>query len=274
MCSHAGNGRVFVCIPQVSRTLMAGPGTERPRQYTDNRVELAYTERTTMNENAGSPNSEAELEQSYSTRFRGRLTYRNQVWQVLAPFFSRWLPAGGAILDLGAGYCEFINNVQAGRKYAMDLNPAVHERAGAGVTVLQQDCSAPWNVADLDGVFTSNFLEHLPNKLAVRQVLLEAWTSLKPGGMFVAMGPNIRYIPGAYWDFFDHYVELTERSLAEGLTNCGFEVVEEVPRFLPYTMSRVRDYPLWVLKLYLRLPVVWPLFGKQFLVVARKPLRS
>jgi SAM-dependent methyltransferase len=215
----------------------------------------------------------AELERIYSTRFAGKSAYRTQVWKVLAPYFAQWLPANATVLDLGAGYCEFINNVSAAAKYAMDLNPALREQAAPGVTLLQQDCSEPWPLPDskLDAVFTSNFLEHLPNKSAVTAVLRHAHRCLKPGGRFIAMGPNIKYLPGAYWDFFDHYVELSDLSLAEALSNSAFEIEKRIPRFLPYTMSQGRQHPIWMLRAYLALPAVWPLFGKQFLVIGQKP---
>lgn len=193
---------------------------------------------------------------------------------MLVSYFGQWFPSTGTVLDLGCGYCEFINNANAGVKYAMDLNPEVHKRAAQGVTVFEQDCSDPWPLPDgaLDAVFTSNFLEHLPNKTAVSTVLANAYRCLKPGGRLIAMGPNIKYVSGAYWDFFDHYVELTELSLAEALSECGFQIEEQVPRFLPYTMSHGRQYPVWVLRLYLAVPVAWRFYGKQFLVVGQKPL--
>jgi len=217
-----------------------------------------------------------ELQRIYSARFAGKTDYRTQVWRVLAPFFGQWFPSTGTVLDLGAGYCEFINNAVAGVKYAMDLNPVVHQQAAGDVTILQQNCSAPWPLLEgkLDAVFTSNFLEHLPDKAAVSAVLSHAYRCLKPGGRFIAMGPNIKYLPGAYWDFFDHYVELTELSLSEALGNCHFAIEKRVARFLPYTMSHGRQYPMWVLRLYLAMPLVWPIFGKQFLVVAQKPLED
>ena len=216
----------------------------------------------------------SELSQIYSARFGGVTDYRNEVWRVLLPFFAKWLPPAGSILDLGAGYCEFINNVTARRRYAMDLNPDVYRRAAEDVTVLHQDCSKTWDLAEntLDTVFTSNFLEHLPDKAAVRAVLANSLRCLKPGGRLIAIGPNIKYVPGAYWDFFDHFVALTELSLEEVLTGCGFEIEESVARFLPYTMWRRTQYPTWMVRLYLNLPAVWPFFGKQFLVVARKPV--
>jgi SAM-dependent methyltransferase len=215
---------------------------------------------------------QSELQQIYGARFAGKTHYRAQVWRVLVSYFSHWFPSHGAVLDLGAGYCEFINHVIAREKYAMDLNPDVHHRAAEGVAVLQQDCSHPWPLPDgtLDAVFTSNFLEHLPHKDAIKSALLNAYRCLKPGGCFIAMGPNIKYVPGAYWDFFDHYVGLTDLSMAEALRTCGFEVEKRVGRFLPFTMARGPKYPSVLVRLYLALPVFWPVFGKQFLVVGRK----
>jgi hypothetical protein len=85
------------------------------------------------------------------------------------------------------------------------------------------------------------------------------------------MGPNIKYLPGAYWDFWDHYVPLTEASLKEALITRGFTVDVCIGRFLPYTMSDGRRYPLALLRAYLRLPLAWRFLGKQFLVVGVRP---
>lgn len=87
----------------------------------------------------------------------------------------------------------------------------------------------------------------------------------------IAIGPNIKYLAGAYWDFFDHNVPLTEMSLGEVLEVEGFRIAESIDRFLPYNMVNVREYPAAIIRLYLLLRPVWPLFGKQFLVVATKP---
>lgn len=99
---------------------------------------------------------------------------------------------------------------------------------------------------------------------------MHAHTALRDGGCLIAMGPNIRLVPGAYWDFFDHYVALTERSMKEILTKCGFEVELCLGKFLPYSMSQGRTYPLWMLRAYLAMPGLWYLFGRQFLLVVRK----
>lgn len=158
----------------------------------------------------------------------------------------------------------------------MDLNPDARGFANPGVDILEQDCSSRWGIDSdsLTVVFTSNFLEHLPAKSALEATLHEAFRALKPNGRFIAMGPNIRYLPGAYWDFFDHHLPLTELSLSEVLEKCGFHVEIKRARFLPYTMSRGVEYPAWMLRAYLAWPMLWRLAGKQFLVVARKPFSS
>lgn len=217
--------------------------------------------------------SAEDLQQIYRSRFAGKSAYRQKVWRVLSAYFSPWIPPDAAVLDLGAGYCEFINAVQCRSKYAMDLNPETRELANRDVTVIHQDCSQPWHVpaASLDAVFTSNFFEHLPSKMALERTLEEAYQALKPGGRLIAMGPNIKAVPGKYWDFFDHYLPLTELSLAEVAVKCGFRVSRCLPRFLPYTMSSGREHPLIMLRIYLRIPVAWRFFGQQFLVVLQKP---
>src|SRR5882672_11278964 len=106
------------------------------------------------------------LKRLYAHRLARSSAYRNRIWTVLATeFFSRWISNSATVLDLGSGYGGFINNVRAGRKYAMDLNPDAVTHVSESVSFLRHDCSTPWSVASgsLDVVFTSNFFEHLPD---------------------------------------------------------------------------------------------------------------
>jgi SAM-dependent methyltransferase len=177
------------------------------------------------------------------------------------------------VLDLGCGYGEFINQVECAKKWAMDLNPQAAAHLLPDVSLIAQDCSQPWPLAasSLDVVFTSNFFEHLRSKDLLLLTLSQAFRCLKPGGRLVAMGPNIKCLPGRYWDFFDHHLALTELSLAEALEISGFQTTVQIPRFLPYTMVGARRYPLFFVAVYLQLKLCWPWFGQQFLVVARRP---
>jgi SAM-dependent methyltransferase len=218
--------------------------------------------------------SESELAAIYDQRFKGRQNYRNRVWQVLIDdFMQTYVPLDAAVLDIGCGYGEFINNVRCRIKFGMDMNPDTAKLLSADVRFLQQDCSTTWNLpeASLDVIFTSNFFEHLPNKQALASTLEQAFRSLGPGGKLIALGPNIKYLSGAYWDFWDHYLPLTEMSLKEGLKIHGFEMIRCLDRFLPYTMAHRVQYPIFFLKLYLKIPLAWRFWGKQFFLVAQKP---
>src|SRR5579864_6718780 len=103
-----------------------------------------------------------ELDQIYSRRFDAHVAYRNEVWKVLTgKFFSRYIEPNFAVLDLGCGYGEFINNIQCAKKYAMDLNARAGQFLSRDVDFLQQDCAEEWNLPreSLDLVFSSNFFE-------------------------------------------------------------------------------------------------------------------
>lgn len=229
-----------------------------------------------MKNNPSSLQNEAfsgdDLQRIYQTRFKGRLEHRNKVWNVLIrDYFQQYVRPQDTVLDLGAGYGEFINHIACGKKFAMDLNPDTGHRVSADVEVIMQDCSKPWSLPDsiLDVIFTSNFLEHLSDKQALARMLNEARRCLKPNGRLIALGPNIKYLPGAYWDFLDHHVPLTEQSLSEALMHQGFKIEKCIDKFLPYTMANGPRYPAIFVAGYLRFPLAWRIFGKQFLVIAQ-----
>jgi SAM-dependent methyltransferase len=215
-----------------------------------------------------------ELRRGYDRRFAAHEDYRFRVWTVLTQqFFQRYIDPSSAVLELGCGWGEFINQIRAGSKYGIDLNPSSPSHLNADVTFFHQDCAQQWPVPDgsLDVVFTSNFFEHLPDKRSLGRTFAEAFRCLRPGGRIICLGPNIRTLPGAYWDFWDHYLPLTEHSMAEGLELAGFRVAECRARFLPYTMARDSRGPIWMLPIYLKMPALWAIFGRQFLVVAVRP---
>jgi SAM-dependent methyltransferase len=219
------------------------------------------------------PHDSKELEKIYGRRFDEHILYRDQIWKLLtSEFFVKYVSPEDRVLDLGCGYGEFINNVHCGSKFAMDMNPGARERLRPGVQFIEQDCSLPWNLPEnsLDLIFTSNFFEHLPSKRALSDTLAQAYRRLRKGGRIIALGPNVRFIGGAYWDFWDHHLPLTDTAISEALMVQGFTVEESIDRFLPYTMVNRRRFPSILVSLYLKLPITWKLFGKQFLVVGRK----
>ena len=214
-----------------------------------------------------------DLQTIYMHRFAGAERSRDAVWQVLTRhFFQRWVRPEDAVLDVGAGFCEFINHIQARQKWALDLNPATPQKAASDVSVVSHDVTKPWPIASesIDVVFSSNFFEHLPSKDDLRHCFAEIHRVLRHDGRLVVMGPNIRYCANVYWDFFDHFLPLSDRSMVEGLEISGFKAELIVPRFLPFTMKGKPAPPPLLVLMYLALPIFWPLFGKLFLIQAVK----
>jgi SAM-dependent methyltransferase len=215
-----------------------------------------------------------ELDKLYRHRFDAKeLSKKLAIWRVLCEdFFSRYVEPGDVVVDVGAGYCEFINNIKCGRKIAVDLNPDVRKFAADDVEVRNDNCaelsSFTRDFADI--VFMSNFLEHLPSKEVVFDTLAQAKRILRPGGRLLLLQPNVRLLPGEYWDFFDHRTPLTEKSLAEALGNLDMELIEVVARFLPYTTKSRLPHSAGLVRLYLKVPIMWKVLGKQSFLVARK----
>jgi SAM-dependent methyltransferase len=215
-----------------------------------------------------------KLTKLYDNRFDEKEKERkNALWKVLcSSFFQQYISEEAYVLDVGAGFCEFINNITCREKYAIDLNENISSYANPDVHVTHgalEDFSITHS-GIFDIVFMSNFLEHLRSKENVLQVLAESYRLLKNNGCILVMQPNIRYLYREYWDFFDHHIPISDKSLVEALKLTGFIIELVIPRFLPYTTkSRLPQYPAFV-KAYLKIPFAWKLFGKQAFVIGKK----
>jgi SAM-dependent methyltransferase len=210
----------------------------------------------------------------YANRFHEYEIERDRVWRVLTEsYFRKWVRPTDAVLDVGAGYCEFINNIRANEKFALDVNPSTPAKAAPDVNVVSQDVCQSWALRSetIDVVFSCNFFEHLQSKHDLSHCLSEAYRVLRRGGLIIAMGPNIRFCSKVYWDFFDHHLPLSDRSMVEAITLSGFEIDFAIPRFLPFTMVGKKPLPSFLIRMYISMPIFWRILGKQFVVVGRKP---
>lgn len=222
---------------------------------------------------SGVPDGADFLRSTYEQRFSAaERADKDVLWGVLAErVFQQYVPTDGAVLDLGAGYCELINAIVAQRRIAIDLNPDTEFAAAPDVEVIltRSDDLSMVDDGSIDTVLSSNFFEHLADKQTLLATLAEARRVLRPDGRIAVLMPNLRYLPGAYWDYLDHHIPLTHVSLCEALTISGFDPTRVVPRFLPYT---VRDSRLpaksWLIRSYLAFPPAWRILGRQMLVVA------
>ena len=218
----------------------------------------------------------AELDRLYAARFHdAERESKARLWRVICQaFFAHYVPEDACVLDLGAGYCDFVNNISARRRIAVDLNPDTARFAAPGVEVHQlalEHFSEAVDRGTVDLAFASNVFEHLRGPDALLKVLAEVRTALRPGGRIVIMQPNVRVVGGAFWDFFDHTLPLSERGMTEALEVAGFRVVERRARFLPYTTKSRLPQWAFLVRLYLRFRPAQYLLGKQMLVVAERP---
>jgi|SRR5436190_2093602 len=217
-----------------------------------------------------------KLDSLYVTRFpESDRAAKDAIWRVLCRhFFQRYVANDSAVLDLGPGLGEFLRHIHCARRIAVDIERLSGRQLPAGteeVDAPSDQLSARVAPDSVDVVFCSNFFEHLPDTKTFLATLAEIRTVLRPGGRLLVLQPNIRLVGGAYWDFVDHHLPLTDRTLVEACESIGFTIREVIPRFLPYTTRSALPQAPWLVRLYLMVKPAWYLFGEQTWMVAEKP---
>ena len=195
---------------------------------------------------------------------------RDRLWDHLARFLSAYVPPRARVVELGAGYCHFINRVPAARRVAVDLSADLGNWAAPGVEVCCEDAVAHVERiarGSYDFAFASNFLEHLEWP-ELERLVAGVHRVLRPGGLFALIQPNFRLAPGRYFDDYTHRTIFTDVSLTDWLAASGFEMVRVVPRFMPLTVKSRLGAFSFLIPLYLRSP--WrPLAGQMFVLAQR-----
>jgi SAM-dependent methyltransferase len=197
------------------------------------------------------------------------LSGRAGIWREIVRYVERDAPGAQAVLELGAGYCDFINHVSAPTRLAFDLNPEMAAFAAPGVDLRVGDCRGLPGIAtgSLDLVFASNFLEHF-TVAEVEALLGDIHRVLRPGGRLVLLQPNYRRKPDHYWDDPTHRTAFHDGNLPGVLERCGFRMVRLLPGLLPFSMkSRLPKVPALV-RWYLRSP--WKPLAAQMYAVAER----
>jgi SAM-dependent methyltransferase len=211
-------------------------------------------------------------ERLYSYRFRDiDQEARIAVWKEIGPHVHGVMGSPRKVLDPAAGRGEFIGAVPAEETWAVDevrYPEAAHKPDTKVITASIMDAELP--EGHFDGVYVSNFLEHLFTQEAIAQFLEKMNRSMEAGGRIAIMGPNYRYCSKEYWDCADHYIALTHMAICEHLYAAGFEPTRVIPRYLPYSFRGILPPSRRLTRLYLKAPLAWRLLGKQFLVVGTK----
>lgn len=205
----------------------------------------------------------------YRTRY-GFDEGRKRIWKAIAERLQRHIdPLRDSVLELGSGYCDFINNIRARKKYAIDLNPSSGDYAGEGVEFHRSAATDLGVFPDgsIDVIFASNLFEHLTDA-ELDRAFAEIGRVAGERAKLIIMQPNYRYCYREYFDDYTHKKVFSHVSLVDLLRSHGFEPLEVYPRFLPLTLKSRLPRSYLLTKLYLVSPFK-PL-AKQMLIITEK----
>jgi len=207
----------------------------------------------------------SEYDKYFQTRFKNSAA-RDNVWKVVVAYLTRYIPAGSCVLDLGGGYCSFINNIKAEEKHVIDTFDEVDQYAAQDVRVYKQSITKMDNLESsyYDIIFASNIFEHLTRE-ELDGVILQIKRILKKGGRLIILQPNFRYAYKVYFDDYTHKQIFTAASLSDYLETYGFTIKVRKDRFIPFSMGARMPKFAMLIWLYLRSPIK-PLAGQMLFV--------
>lgn len=194
---------------------------------------------------------------------------RDILWKSLWDFFfNKIVHEDDCVLDLGAGYAQFINTVVARRRIAVDRWAGLTDHLAPGIeahigSVIDLGFLAS---ASVDFAFASNLFEHL-TKEDLSLALAELRRVLTSNGSLTIVQPNYRYAYREYFDDFDHKSVFSHVSLADFLTAHGWDVFQVGPRFMPLSIKGRLPVSRWLIRALLLSP--FKPVGKQMLIRAR-----
>jgi len=200
-----------------------------------------------------------------------RIPYSNAreiLWKTLCErYFAKFVNPQDHVLEMGAGYAHFINNIRCSQRTAIDSWPELPRFTAPGVTARVA------NVIDLEFVqdasvdlaFASNLFEHL-TKAAFSTVLRQLKRKIRTGGQLMLLQPNYRRAYREYFDDFTHITVYSDVSLCDFLVCNGFKIIECKPGFLPLSIKSSLPVSDLLVRLYLWSP--WKPMAKQMLVRA------
>lgn len=203
--------------------------------------------------------------------YNTRIVYdsrRAVLWRVLVEdYFQKYINPGDCVLELGAGYGDFINSVRASRRVAVDIWKEMPNYLDEDVNAIIGSVTDLIDVENksVDFVFASNLFEHLSiDEFNVCMSNLKK--KMKNKATLNIIQPNFRHAYREYFDDYTHKTIYTHIGLTDLLMTNGFKIIACKPKFLPLTIkSRFPIHPV-LIKLYLRSPIkIW---GKQMLIRA------
>jgi 2-polyprenyl-3-methyl-5-hydroxy-6-metoxy-1,4-benzoquinol methylase len=206
--------------------------------------------------------------------YQSRYTYdkkRTKVWKAICKYIEKFIARTQdkslSVADIGAGYCDFINNITADKKFAIDTNNDSEKFCSQEVIFYSsiENFAKEGNIVDV--IFMSNLLEHL-NDRDCHELFINVKSVLRDNGQIIIIQPNYYYSYRKYWDDYTHIKAYSHISLADLLTSYDFKIVHLEKRFLPFTMKSLLPKTYFLTRLYLSFS--FRPFAKQMLLIARK----
>jgi SAM-dependent methyltransferase len=206
-----------------------------------------------------------------SDYYKTRYSYdknRNKVWKAICQYLAKYIPAESLVLDLGSGYCDFINNVSAAKKIALDTDNSSKNYCNPDVLFLNINATdMDFDEQSLDVVFASNLLEHLEDS-DLDDLMNKIFLCLRKNGKLILIQPNYYYAYRNYWDDFTHKKAFSHTSLSDFLIAKGFKIIKLEKKFLPFSFKSI--FPKSYILTIFYLNFFWHPFAKQMLIVAQK----
>jgi ubiquinone/menaquinone biosynthesis C-methylase UbiE len=189
------------------------------------------------------------------------------VWKAISEFIQQFIDEkNDAILDIGSGYCDFINNIVCKKKFAVDINKDCGLFCAKDVIFYRSSITNLEKIKpnSIDVIFASNLLEHFTDA-ELELVLKELRRVLKKKSRVIVLQPNYKYAYKEYFDDYTHKKIFSHVSIIDFFESNGFKTYKCFPRFLPFSLKSFLPKSYLLTKIYL-----WSFYkpmAKQMLLV-------
>ena len=209
-----------------------------------------------------------------------RYTYtprRKIVWEEICRYLNRhYIGRDAAVLELGCGYGDFIGNISAAQKTAIERDEnykpyieaygGIDIRFGDSIKELKKIESNKYNV-----VFCSNYFEHFTIGAVQRQLNMIA-RILTQDGKLIVLQPNFSLCCEHYFDDWTHKTAFSDISFSDLLSDSGFFRVDKcIKGFMPFSIKSRLPVIRAIVRAYLWSGV--KPFAAQFLIIASATAR-
>lgn len=194
---------------------------------------------------------------------------RKRVWRAICEYLKRFISSSDIVADVGAGYGDFINQIHAKTKYAVDTRSEMAEWYTPEVHFIEanpiESLKLPSNT--IDTILVSNLLEHLSPQQC--STLFDRFDNcLTASGRIIAIQPNYLYCYRHYWDDFTHVRAFSHVGLRDYLLSRSYKIIALEKRFLPFSFKSSLPKSYYLTRLYLA--SLWRPWAAQMLIVAQR----